>query len=210
MDKIILIGSGGHTKACIDIIECEKRYKIAGLIEQEESVGKEVFGYPIIGTDDDLENLVPEYKNAFITVGQTRDSNKRQDIQSRLIQIGFNLPSIIAPSSYVSKHAEIGFGTIIMNNATVVADAKIGSNCIINNCALIEHDVTIHDHCHISTGAIINGHSQIGAGTLIGSGAVVNQCVDIPINCIIGSNSIVLNSIKESGTYVGNPLRKIS
>jgi sugar O-acyltransferase (sialic acid O-acetyltransferase NeuD family) len=209
MDEIILIGSGGHTKACIDAIECENRFKIAGLVEREKHVGHNVFGYPIIGTDNDLKDLVKKYQYAFITVGQTRDSKIREAIHYRVKECGFILPNIVAPSSYVSKHAIIGSGSIVLHNAVVNADAKIGTNCIINNCALIEHDVTIQDHCHISTGAIINGHSKIGTGTLIGSSAVVNQCVEIPSNCIVGSSTVVLHSLTESGTYVGFPLRKI-
>ena len=30
MKNIILIGAGGHSKACIDVIESEKKYKIIG------------------------------------------------------------------------------------------------------------------------------------------------------------------------------------
>lgn len=209
MDEIILLGAGGHTKACIDVIEAENKYSIAGLIENSYPAGKSVFGYPVIGSDNDLKRLKNKFQYAFITVGQTRDSRNRQNIYRKLASLGFTLPIIISPSAYVSKHAKIGSGTIIMHNVTVNADANIGSNCIINNHALIEHDVMIYDHCHISTGAIINGHSTINEGTLIGSGAVVNQCVEIALDCIIGSSSVVIKSIAESGIYVGNPLRRI-
>ena len=35
MKKLILIGTGGHAKACIDVIKEQKKYKIIGLVEKE-------------------------------------------------------------------------------------------------------------------------------------------------------------------------------
>jgi len=34
VDIIILIGAGGHTRACIDVIEHEGQFRIAGLVEK--------------------------------------------------------------------------------------------------------------------------------------------------------------------------------
>ncbi len=38
--NIILIGGGGHCKACIDVIEQENKYTIAGIIDVPEKVGQ--------------------------------------------------------------------------------------------------------------------------------------------------------------------------
>jgi FlaA1/EpsC-like NDP-sugar epimerase len=52
--KIILIGGGGHCKSCIDVIEQEGKYTIAGVVDVKEKAGQTIMGYPFIGTDDDL------------------------------------------------------------------------------------------------------------------------------------------------------------
>ena len=57
MDEIILIGAGGHSLSCIDVIEFTGLYKIAGLIEKNDEKGNKNIDYPIIGTDEDLSNL---------------------------------------------------------------------------------------------------------------------------------------------------------
>ncbi len=57
MDKILLIGAGGHARSCIDVIEAVSQFEIAGLIEKDESMTNANLGYPIIGTDNDLDNL---------------------------------------------------------------------------------------------------------------------------------------------------------
>ena len=63
MKKILLIGGGGHCKSCIDVIEQDGTYEIAGIIDVEEKVGENILGYPIIGTDNDLEKLSTEFDN---------------------------------------------------------------------------------------------------------------------------------------------------
>ena len=165
MDKIILIGGGGHCKSCIDVIEQEGRFKIAGIVDVSEKLHQEILGYEIIATDDDLPGLVNEYENFLITLGQIKNPEKRIRIFQTLKESGVKLPVIISPLAYVSRHAKIEEGTIVMHYALVNAGAKIGKNCIINTRALIEHDAFIGDHCHIATGAVINGGVKVGPGT---------------------------------------------
>ena len=157
MDKIILIGSGGHARACIDVIELSGQFKIAGFIEKDEASIQNNLGYSIIGTDGDLNALRKIYTNVMVTVGQIKSPLTRIKLYQLLQEMEFTLPVIISPRAYVSKHAQIGDGTIVMHDAIINANARIGENCIINNKALIEHDAVIGDHCHISTGAILNG-----------------------------------------------------
>ena len=63
--EIILIGGGGHCKACIDVIELDGGFQIAGIIDTPEKVGQNILGYPIIGTDDDLKELSNKYDYFF-------------------------------------------------------------------------------------------------------------------------------------------------
>ena len=196
MAKILLIGAGGHARSCIDVIETVEQFEIAGLIEKSESISNESLGYPVIGTDDNLKALRQQYKNALITVGQIKSPKIRIKLYQLLKELDFTLPVIVSPHAYVSKHAQIGEGSIIMHGAIVNANAKIGNNCIINNKALIEHDAIIGDHCHIATGAIINGEVSVGDKTFVGSGVVTKQGISIGNNCIIGAGAIIKNDIK--------------
>ena len=54
MKKLILIGTDGHTKACIDVIEEEKKYKIIGLIEKNKIKNNRFMNYPILGQDKQI------------------------------------------------------------------------------------------------------------------------------------------------------------
>ncbi len=174
--KIILIGGGGHCKSCVDVIEQEDKFLIAGIIDKNISIAS-LFGYQILGNDNDLEKLISDYKYALITIGQIKSPNIRINLFNHIKSLGFKLPSIVSPRSYVSKNATLGEGTIIMHDALIVAGANVGNNCIVNSKALIEHDAIVEDHCHVSTGSIVNGGAKISYGTFLGSGAITKENV---------------------------------
>ena len=191
MNEIILIGAGGHACACIDVIENMQQYEIAGLVDKSIKSNVELLGYPILGRDDDLARLRKTFSYALITIGQIKNAARRLSLYKLLVSLGYTLPNIISPFAYVSRHAQVGNGTIIMPGAIVNANAHIGLNCIINSAALIEHDAVIGDHCHIATGAVINGEVKVGAESFVGSGTVTHQCISIGENCVIGAGTVL-------------------
>lgn len=205
LPSIILVGSGGHAESCVDIIEQEGRYTIMGLIGLRDEIGKTCVGYPIIGIDEDLPQLVKETSNFLISIGHIRTSTPRINLFNKLEKMGAIFPTIISPKAYISRHACIGKGNIVMHGAIINAGAKIGNNCIINSLALVEHGAFIGDHCHISTTAVINGCVKVGRGTFIGSGSKIRQCLSIGKNCLIGMGQ---NVIKDCPDNTQIPERK--
>ncbi len=207
--EIILVGGGGHCKSCIDVIEQEDKFQIRGIIDLPTELGKEVLGYKVIGNDDEIIDYIKQGYNFLITVGHLGNYKLRKKLFNIVKDNGGNLPVIISPRAYVSKHSGISKGSIIMHHAIVNTDAKIGANCIINNKALVEHDVVIKDNCHISTNAVLNGECKTDENCLVGSSSVLKQMVNICENTIIGAGSVVVKDIMESGVYVGNPAKRI-
>ena len=195
MDKILLIGAGGHARSCIDVIELQNKYKILGLVDKDKNNSDENSSYSIVGTDMDLKILREECDKALIAIGQIKSPINRIKLYEKLKKLNFYLPPIVSPKAYISKRAEVGEGTIVMHGSVINANAKVGKNCIVNNKTLIEHDVNVGDNCHIATGAIINGNVSIGSGTFIGSGSVIIQDISIGTNCVVGSGWIGKNNI---------------
>ena len=191
MKEIILIGGGGHCKSVIDVIEQEGKFQIIGIVDKSELLGVKVLGYPVIGNDSDLADLSKKYRYALVTVGQIKSSSLRVKLFKLAVKVGLTMPNIISPRAYVSKHAMIGQGTVIMHDALVNANAKIGENCIINSKALIEHDAIIEDFCHIATNAVINGAAIVRQGSFLGSGVITKQSVKVKKNSFIKAGSLV-------------------
>ena len=101
-EKIILVGGGGHCKSCIDVIEQEGRFTIAGIVDIPEKKQNNVLGYPVIGSDADLAKLIKTFPNALITLGQIKSPKRRMELFSDLMQIGARFPVIQSPLAYVS------------------------------------------------------------------------------------------------------------
>ena len=200
-EQIILIGGGGHCKSCIDVIELENKFRIAGILDLPEKIGEKVSGYPIIGNDKDIEELSKEFNNFFITIGQIKSPHLRINIFNKLVDLKLTIPSIISPLAYVSKYSTISIGSIISHFAMINSGAVIGENCIINSRALIEHEVIIGSHTHISTGAVINGQTVIGDRVFIGSNSMISNNVNITSNVIVAAGSRIFKSITKAGTY---------
>jgi sugar O-acyltransferase (sialic acid O-acetyltransferase NeuD family) len=207
-EKIILLGGGGHCKAVIDVLELENKYEIVGIVDPE--IIDTILGYPVLGNDNDLPELITKYKNVVITVGQIKSSTIRSKLFDLVKNLGGHFPIIISPKSHVSTHASIQEGTVIMHNVVVNSGAEIGVNNIINTGSIIEHDSVVGDFSHISTKAVLNGGSKIGNHCFVGSGSIINENKIISSNCVIGSGSVVTQSILNSGIYAGVPCKKIS
>lgn len=200
MKSLLLIGGGGHCHSCIDVIEAASTYQIEGIVIPKAS-SELILGYPIIGSDDDLPQLLKGTKSVLIAFGQIKTPETRIRSFDLLKQLSAELPVIISPRAYCSKHALVSEGSIIMHDAIVNAGASIGANCIINSQTLVEHDVTVADHCHVSTGARVNGGVTIGKGSFIGSGVIIKEGIVIGDNVIIGAGQVILRDVP-SGAVV--------
>jgi sugar O-acyltransferase (sialic acid O-acetyltransferase NeuD family) len=209
MKPIILIGGGGHCISCIDVIEQTGMYQIIGILDLPEKIGQKVLNYTVIGSDNELEQFVPDCPDFLITVGQIKSSALREKLYHKVKNAGGKLPVIISPIAHVSKYATFEEGTIVMHHALINAGAAVGKGCIINTKALIEHEAIIGNFCHISTTAIVNGQAKIGDSCFIGSNTVIANNTNVTANTIIAAGSQVLKSIENPGTYIGQPLRKI-
>ena len=201
-DSVIIIGAGGHGKVIADIIESNGNY-VKGFLDDNDNVqGKSIIGFPVLGKTADYVN----YQDCefVIAVG---NPNVRQKIADAL---DVKWHTAVHPRAVISKlDVEIGEGTVIMANAVVNPSAKIGKHCIINTGAVVEHDNILRDYVHISPNAVLSGTVTVGKATHIGAGACTKQVINIAPNCIIGAGSVIVKDITESGTYVGNPARKI-
>jgi sugar O-acyltransferase (sialic acid O-acetyltransferase NeuD family) len=199
--RILLVGAGGHARACIDVIETTGHFAIGGLVGLPEQVGNRVLGYPVLGTDGDLPALRGEFGAALVTVGHIKSPDIRIALFGRLREIGYVLPQIVSPRAHVSRHAGIAEGTIVMHGAIVNAGAVVGYNCILNSLSLVEHDSIVGNHCHIATAAAVNSGVQIGDGTFVGSNSSVRQGTRIGERCVIGMGQRVLGDCA-AGTWL--------
>ena len=203
---LLLIGGGGHCKAAIDVIE-EAGMSIAGVLDRRDTALRQVLGYPVMGSDDDLHELLARHGDALVTIGQIKSPARRIRAFEAALAAGARLPSVVSPRAHVSRHSTVGEGTLVMHGAVINAAALVGRNVILNSLALVEHDARVGDHCHISTGARVNGDVSIGERCFIGSGTVLKNGVRIGNGSVVGAGCFIHEDVPEGSFIPATPER---
>jgi sugar O-acyltransferase (sialic acid O-acetyltransferase NeuD family) len=191
--KICILGFGGHAKSCVDLIESTKKFKIIGIISQKKSKINQKFlkKYKIIGTEKDCKKIYKICKNIVIGISFYKNLPLRDKVFENLKKIGFKLPIIVSPRSYISPGTVVDEGTQIFHGVTINKDVNIGPNCIINSHSLIEHDVNIERNSQISTGVIVNGGCVIKKNSFVGSGSILRENIKLKENSFIKMGTLL-------------------
>lgn len=173
--------------------------------------------------DDDLEAL-KEYDNDF-KIKYTFSDGKLWKEKNILLGIASseikekayhilknnnsNLLSFSHNFTIIGNNTIIGVGYVLCPFVVISCNVIIGNCVTINSGSQIGHDVRIGDYTSIMANVDIGGGANIGNSVFIGSNAVILPSVKIPDNTRIGAGSVVIKSIKHSGSYFGNPAKKI-
>lgn len=199
MRKLAIIGASGHGKVVADIAR-KNGYKDIVFLDDDESI-HECGGYPVIGKSSEAGTIDAD---AIIGIG---NAGVRKQIQETIPDE--KLVTLIHPDAVVAEDVVIGKGTVVMAGTVINPGVRIGKGCIINTCSSVDHDCVVCDYVHIAVGSHLCGTVTVGNGTWIGAGATVSNNVSICSDCMIGAGAVIVNDIKESGTYVGVPARRI-
>lgn len=197
MNKIILIGMGGHALSCLDII-IELDYDVLGFIDDKNIQNPYKINY--LGNDNDLKKILKKENNYFglIAFGNNKFINSRAELFSKLTKLGMKFTAIYPSSAYISKMSSIGIGTIIMHRTVINTQVNIGKNCIINTGSIIDHNSIIGDNCIVSTNVTINGNVKVSNNTFIGSGAIIFNDINIGKNCVISSGAVIRRDLTDN------------
>lgn len=208
--NVVIIGAGGHAKVIADIIQ-KSGDVIFGLLDdnlEEGTIIDNNNNLKVIGDLNKRFTLPITHKDLefIVAIG---DNKKRKEIVENNKIPNVKYYTAKHPSAVIGMNVNIGEGTVIMPNVCINSSAKIGKHCIINTGAIIEHDNKIEDYVHISPNATLCGTVTIGENTHIGAGATIKNNIEIASDCIIGAGAVVVKNIKETGTYIGVPAKRM-
>ena len=200
MNRLVIVGAGGHGKVIADIA-LKNGYKDISFID--DNATGQCLEFPIVGTSDSLEALNDQKTDFVIAVGNNQIRKKIAESHE------VNWVTMIHPSAQIAYGVEIEEGTVVMAGAIINPDAKVGKHCIINSSAVIEHDNQLGDFVHVSPNAALGGTVHVGSMTHIGIGATIKNNITIESEVVIGAGTVVVKNITESLTYIGVPARKL-
>lgn len=204
MNKLIIVGASGHGKVVADIALLNG-YDEIYFLDDNPNI-KSLGNFQVIGSFEKIFGLDSNEYGVFVGIG---NASVRRRMQSKLEESGYNVVSLIHPSSVIAYDVEIGCGTVVMAGAVINSGSVIGKGCIINTSSSVDHDNNIGDYVHVSVAAHTAGTVSVGTNTWIGIGAVISNNISISRDVTIGAGAVVVKDICESGTYVGVPIKKI-
>ncbi|QNF28483.1 acetyltransferase [Metabacillus elymi] len=206
--KIIIYGTGGHSKVVMDAIEKSGQYTIYGFIDDYYNDNRVDLQYKYIGDHASLKGIMNNIYGGVIAVG---DNWIRSNIVSKIKGDfpSFKFVTVIHPSAVIGGETEIGDGTVIMAGVVVNCHTKIGEHCILNTMSSVDHDCFIDDYVSIAPGATLGGNVCVGSYSAISLGANVIHSKKIGAHSVVGAGATVLNNIDSQVVAYGTPAKVI-
>jgi len=202
MKDLVILGTDVHGLEMAEIVERVNRviptWNLLGYIAADaKKVGQELNGYPVLGTTEKLGELpnvcfVPAYGAGW----------KMEVPRERLV-------SLIDPSAFVSRMAQIGVACVIFPNCYVGLRARIGDYVFCLSGCSINHDDVIEDRVVLASGVHLAGHTHVEAECYLGQGCTVRQHIRIGRGSLIGMGAVVVKDVPPNTVMVGNPARKL-
>ena len=205
MKKVIVIGSGGHAKVVIDILNEMANVKICGITSKSLNPGSSFAGYQVIGDDTILSQHLYQDYHIAMGIGGYRDNDLREKVYIYIKGQGFNFINVVHPSAVISKTVTLGESVVIFPGVVLNTDVQIGYNTIVATGSTIDHETIIGNNVLVSAGVTIGAYSKIHDNSLIALGAKIISGITIGRNAVIAAGAVVVNDISDNEIVFGIP-----
>lgn len=169
--NLLIVGAGVYALVAKEIAESMGCFEKIAFVDDNAKTTPN--GIEVVGRVSDVENLVSEYYNVVIAIGNP-------EVRLGLIQklneeTPCRIVTLVSPRAYVSPSAQIGKGCIIEPMAVVHTGCVLTTGCIISAGAVVNHASMCCDGVHVDCNATVEGYSLVPAGTKICCGEVYKR-----------------------------------
>jgi len=200
MNKICVIGAGGHSKVVISTLR-ESGYVVENVFDDDVAkFNTTILGVPIVVPVSKIKNY--SGRRAVVAIGSN-------EIRSRTVEKFQNVEwiTVVHPRAFVDSSAVIGRGTVVFAGVVIQAGTRIGGHCIINTGATIDHDCIVGSYTHIAPGCNLGGNVKIGDSAFLGIGSVAIPGISIGKRAKVGAGSVVIRNVSAGRLVFGVPAR---
>lgn len=180
MQKVIVIGAGGHGKELVwnlrQMNAVKPEFEIVGYCDDAKPVGEIVLGARVLGT---VEQVVGKFGADLGYICGVAKNKMRPALVARAEKAGWSPVSVIHPSAVIAEDVEIGAGSYIAAQCYVGPGARLARHTIVNVIASVGHDVVLEEHTQICPGVKLSGGVIVREGAFLGSNTVVGPGVEV-------------------------------
>ena len=207
--ELILLGGGEHARVVADAARSAPgAWTVLGIVDPDRADRTvELLRLAHLGDDDALAARLraAQARRAPWLVNAIGAGAARRRVATRFA--GAQWATIVHASAWVSPHARLEPGAVVLAGAVVNAGATCGPHSIVNTGAIVEHDVSLGAFVHVAPGAVVGGGAAIGDGAFIGLGARVRDHVVIGADATVGMGAVVVDDVPGGATVIGMPAR---
>jgi sugar O-acyltransferase (sialic acid O-acetyltransferase NeuD family) len=185
MNRILIVGAGGHGRSVADALLCAGTQTLAGFVDDRWPQLQQVWTSPVLGTLADLARLRDHADAVVIAIGN--NAARRQAFQQALAA-GFAPATVVHPRATVSPRAFIGAGVTLMANTVIGCDAHIGDGVIVNAGAIVDHDARLGAFSHVGVGACLSGAAELGDGAWLQEGCTLGPGQKVPAGVTVAAH----------------------
>jgi sugar O-acyltransferase (sialic acid O-acetyltransferase NeuD family) len=190
-----LIGNGGHARE----VMAQMNIKLTRFISDEYWKEGDSKLLP-------LSKFDPEKYVIMIAIANSKDrENVVKNLSEKTKYFTFKHPT----AQIMSDDITIGEGSFIGANSIITCNVEIGKHAILNRGVHIGHDCIIGDYFSAMPGSVVSGNVTLGDKVYLGTNSSIREKITICNDVIIGLNTGIVKDIKDSGVYVGTPIKKI-
>ena len=208
--NIVIIGSSGHAKVVIDVVERQGIHRIVGLIDAFRAPGEDTLGYPVLGAESLLPELLQTHAvgGVLVAIG---DNHVRARVTANVAALCPQLPFVVAlhPQASIARDVRIGAGTVVMAGAVINPDCEIGAGCIVNTRASLDHDSVMEAFSSLAPAAATGGNCHLGTCSALGMGALLLQRQRLGAHSVVGAGAVVTRPVADLCVSYGAPARTI-
>ncbi|OAS14513.1 acetyltransferase [Paenibacillus oryzisoli] len=206
---VIILGSGGHAKVLIDILQIQN-IEITGICSPDMTFIQNVDnGIHVLSSDADIFEHQPDKVLLVNGLGSVKSTAKREEIFKMFKSKGYTFATVVHPSAIISQNARLLEGAQIMAGAIIQTDSVIGVNSIVSTKASVDHDCKIGNHVHVAPGATLSGGITVDDGVHIGTGATIIQGIHIGRNSLVAAGAVVTKEVREFSVVRGIPAKEL-
>ena len=193
MKNIVIIGAGDLGKEVVWLIEDINHhypnYLILGFLDDDrKKTGSEFYGYKVLGTTDQLENIASGTPLAAVIAIQSGSVRRKIVEEHGEFQ---NWESIIHPTAVIASTSPIGKGTIIFPQVTVSVDTKLGLFNLFYIHSTVCNDCKIGDYVSVMSGVSVSERAEIGNECFLAAGSTVYPHKRLGERVVVGVEATV-------------------
>lgn len=211
MDRIAIFGAGGFGRevACLlrKINEVKPTWNFVGFYDDGLEKGATVDYGIVLGGIDEL-NAVDYPLSVVVAMGSPKSI---KHVVEQIHNPHIDFPNIISPDvKWLDEQSvTMGKGNVVAMGNYFSCNVAIGNFNMLVGFTTIGHDSRLGDFNCLMPGVRVSGNVSIGNGDLIGCSAIILQGLTLGNDFTIAAGSTVMSNIKDGGTYLGCPAKKV-